>query len=557
VLLPPWADTAETFVRLNREALESEHVSANIHLWIDLIFGYKQQGREAEQAFNVFYYMTYEGSVDPDAAADPVLRDSMISQIYNFGQTPSQLLKVPHPRRAAAQEGKKSKSKSFLSSVSPPAPPPSTVSSVGSVVGSTSALSIGSISAGSTPIIAAPISSSSSSSSTYSGGSSSAPSSAPSTPQISTAAAAPDLTSDPGSPTLTSTSPSKAVPSALPYSYIINTPATIPFVVMLPTLNLSTSILMIGCDGLVANATVSTTPDGHGLPFTLDLDKTIATTKARKVQQQVGEWVSAVSNIYALSMDGKVLISCADADQAILYSAVATCRPIRRVVGHLGPITCLALAEDGILVTGSMDHTVLVWDTAAIFKSAGSSWGGRGGRDDEVSPDFPIHTLTGHDDAIQCVVVSSDLDIVVSGSRDGTCIIHTLRRPKYVRSLYIGTPVDLLRLSKEGDVISFCTMTHTLWAHTINGTLLGMVEVGPIDAIAIDTQGRYLVTGSHNGGDAAVLIRALRTGLPILHQFDSDVGIRALTFTCDDKYLMAGLEDGRLSIFDFNPALWV
>ena len=44
VELPPWAKSAEEFVRINREALESEYVSSHLHHWIDLIFGCKQRG---------------------------------------------------------------------------------------------------------------------------------------------------------------------------------------------------------------------------------------------------------------------------------------------------------------------------------------------------------------------------------------------------------------------------------------------------------------------------------------------------------------------------------
>ena len=46
VELPPWASTPNEFVRINRQALESEFVSCQIHQWIDLIFGYKQKGQK-------------------------------------------------------------------------------------------------------------------------------------------------------------------------------------------------------------------------------------------------------------------------------------------------------------------------------------------------------------------------------------------------------------------------------------------------------------------------------------------------------------------------------
>ena len=102
VELPPWAKSPEEFVRINRMALESEFVSCQLHQWIDLIFGYKQRGPEAMRATNVFYYLTYEGSVDLETITDPVMREAIEGQIKNFGQTPSLLLMEPHPPRSSA-----------------------------------------------------------------------------------------------------------------------------------------------------------------------------------------------------------------------------------------------------------------------------------------------------------------------------------------------------------------------------------------------------------------------------------------------------------------------
>lgn len=58
VSIHPWADCLS-------HLQESEYVSAHLHEWIDLIFGYKQRGPAAEKALNVFYYCTYEGGHCP------------------------------------------------------------------------------------------------------------------------------------------------------------------------------------------------------------------------------------------------------------------------------------------------------------------------------------------------------------------------------------------------------------------------------------------------------------------------------------------------------------
>jgi factor associated with neutral sphingomyelinase activation len=52
VKLPQWALNQNDFLRKMREALESDYVSKHLHEWIDLIFGYKQRGKEAVEADN-------------------------------------------------------------------------------------------------------------------------------------------------------------------------------------------------------------------------------------------------------------------------------------------------------------------------------------------------------------------------------------------------------------------------------------------------------------------------------------------------------------------------
>ena len=99
VILPNWASSPEEFVKIHREALESDHVSENLHKWIDLIWGYKQRGPESVNSNNVFHYLTYDGAVDLDQIENDIERKAIEDQMNFFGQTPLQLFETPHLAR--------------------------------------------------------------------------------------------------------------------------------------------------------------------------------------------------------------------------------------------------------------------------------------------------------------------------------------------------------------------------------------------------------------------------------------------------------------------------
>lgn len=104
VQLPPWAEGPSDFINKLRNALESDYVSENLHHWIDLIFGYKQRGIEAEKVDNVFFHLCYEGAVDLDTIRDINDRHGLEVQIMEFGQIPKQVFTLPHPKRLVPME---------------------------------------------------------------------------------------------------------------------------------------------------------------------------------------------------------------------------------------------------------------------------------------------------------------------------------------------------------------------------------------------------------------------------------------------------------------------
>lgn len=57
------------------------------------------EGPEAIKADNLFYHLTYEGSVDFSKVRSPSQRKAIELQIQEFGQTPKQLFNGPHPCR--------------------------------------------------------------------------------------------------------------------------------------------------------------------------------------------------------------------------------------------------------------------------------------------------------------------------------------------------------------------------------------------------------------------------------------------------------------------------
>lgn len=78
--VPSWSTSAEDFVTQHRAMLESDHVSAHLHSWIDLTFGFKLAGEAAVRARNVHL----------------AIEDSQ-RQLSAFGVV--QLFEWPHPRR--------------------------------------------------------------------------------------------------------------------------------------------------------------------------------------------------------------------------------------------------------------------------------------------------------------------------------------------------------------------------------------------------------------------------------------------------------------------------
>uniref|UniRef100_A0A182MKP7 BEACH domain-containing protein n=1 Tax=Anopheles culicifacies TaxID=139723 RepID=A0A182MKP7_9DIPT len=106
-----------------RQEMENSFVKESEASWIDLIFGFKQQGQAAISAVNVFHHLFYEGNVDIYNIEDPLQKNAAIGFINNFGQIPKQLFRKQHPAKRMTPP----KQFSMLVDVSPLIPPQSPI----------------------------------------------------------------------------------------------------------------------------------------------------------------------------------------------------------------------------------------------------------------------------------------------------------------------------------------------------------------------------------------------------------------------------------------------
>ncbi|XP_022773061.1 BEACH domain-containing protein B-like isoform X4 [Durio zibethinus] len=467
VSLPPWAKgSPELFVSKNREALESEYVSSNLHHWIDLVFGYKQRGKPAVEAANIFYYLTYEGAVDLDAMDDELQRSAIEDQIANFGQTPIQIFRKKHPRRG------------------PPIP------------------------------IAHP------------------------------------LYFAPASINLTSVlSCMSYPPSAVLYVGLLDS----NIIIVNQGLTLSVKMWLTTQLQSGGNFTFSGSQD----PF-FGVGSDILSP--RKIGSPLAENVELGAQCFATMQTPteNFLISCGNWENSFQLVSLSDGRMVQSIRQHKDVVSCVAVTADGsILATGSYDTTVMMWEVLRVRvpEKRVRNMQTEVPRKDCIIAETPFHILCGHDDIITCLYVSVELDIVISGSKDGTCVFHTLRDGRYVRSLLhpSGSALSKLVASRHGRIVLYADGDLSLHLYSINGKHLASSEsIGRLNCVELSGCGEFLVCAGDQG---QIVVRSMNT-LEVVKRYNG-VGkiITSLTVTPEECFL-AGTKDGSLLVYSIeNPQL--
>ena len=91
----PCHDNPYEFIMIMKTVLESDKISYNINNWIDLIFGYKARGKEAETANNIFTEASYQENIDLSKKKN---KESLLRSV-EFGLIPNQIMNKECPKR--------------------------------------------------------------------------------------------------------------------------------------------------------------------------------------------------------------------------------------------------------------------------------------------------------------------------------------------------------------------------------------------------------------------------------------------------------------------------
>ena len=99
----PCNDNPYKFIETMKSVLENNKVSYNLSNWIDLIFGNKARGKEAEAAKNIFTESSYQENIDLNKVEDK----TALLRTVEFGLIPNQIMTKECPKREKKDESKK------------------------------------------------------------------------------------------------------------------------------------------------------------------------------------------------------------------------------------------------------------------------------------------------------------------------------------------------------------------------------------------------------------------------------------------------------------------
>uniref|UniRef100_A0A669DKR3 Neurobeachin n=1 Tax=Oreochromis niloticus TaxID=8128 RepID=A0A669DKR3_ORENI len=335
-----------------------------------------------------------------------------------------------------------------------------------------------------------------------------------------------------------------------------NSPVTHVAANTLPHLTIP-AVVTVTCSRLFAvNRWHNTVAPGYSLEqahhLPIEMDSLVANntgSNKRQITDLVDQSIQITTHCFVVTADNRYILVCGFWDKSFRVYSSETGKLTQIVFGHWDVVTCLARSEsyiggDCYIVSGSRDATLLLW-----------YWSGRHHIIGDNPNNTPRAVLTGHDQEVVCVSVCAELGLVISGAKEGPCLVHTITGD-LLRALegpeHYLCP-RLISVSSEGHCIiyyergRFCNFS-------INGKLLAQMEVNDSTrAILLSSDGHNLVTGGDNG---VVEVWQACDFKQLYIYPGCDAGIRAMDLSHDQRTLITGMASGSIVAFNIDFNRW-
>uniref|UniRef100_A0A8C8IIJ6 Neurobeachin n=1 Tax=Oncorhynchus tshawytscha TaxID=74940 RepID=A0A8C8IIJ6_ONCTS len=292
----------------------------------------------------------------------------------------------------------------------------------------------------------------------------------------------------------------------------------------------------------------------HHLP--IEMDPLIANNTGnnkRQITDLVDQSIQINTHCFVVTADNRYILVCGFWDKSFRVYSTETGKLTQIVFGHWDVVTCLARSEsyiggDCYIVSGSRDATLLLWYWSGRHHIIG---------DNPNNSDYPAPraVLTGHDHEVVCVSVCAELGLVISGAKEGPCLVHTITGD-LLRALEgpdnCMSP-RLISVSSEGHCI-ICYERGRFCNFSINGKLLAQMEVNDSTrAIMLSSDGQNLVTGGDNG---VVEVWQACDFKQLYIYPGCDAGVRAMDLSHDQRTLITGMASGSIVAFNIDFNRW-
>ncbi|KAI6202519.1 Rugose [Aphelenchoides besseyi] len=267
---------------------------------------------------------------------------------------------------------------------------------------------------------------------------------------------------------------------------------------------------------------------------------------------------------FVTTVDSRSIIACGYPDYSfrVIDTENATVR--QAVYGHGDVVTCLARSESNLysdcyVASGSLDCTVVLWH----FNNQNQMIIGEYNTPGETPS--PRAILTGHDAEITAICVSAEHGLVISGSKDGTVLMHTtmgdlLRRVQSPDLAKLKTKDDdclpsitNILFNREGFMAIFygrdCIATITTAGRQLSKPVRLTNE--QILCAALSRDGENVVIGTDQG---AIMVYKFFPMQKLYTFPKTDSAIRCIAISTNQRMILGGLESGAVVVFnvDFN-----